>query len=136
MTNHNYLCGTSFLFVLSLLYFLVNLKNKPWVECAVASFLVPTAVLSQLFWKNPVRGSILHKIDAVVAKITLFSCSLYTLLYKFKITFVVILAAIGVSFYFSNYYSTLHWCSNPHLICHGSLHVLCFIALFYTFDHR
>ena len=136
-TNHKYLCYTNLLLIVSLFYFLFNIKeikNKPYVEYILASFLIVTIIFSQLFWSNPIQQSKIHKIDAIIAKIVIFSFILYTLLYKFKISYLLVLLAVATSFYFSNYYSKEEWCSNKHLFCHGSLHIFCFIATFYAFS--
>jgi len=136
-SNHKYLCYTNLLLIVSLFYFLFNIeetKKKPYVEYILASFLILTIVFSQLFWNNPIKQSKIHKIDAIIAKIVIFSFILYTLFYKFKFSYLLVLLAIATSFYFSNYYSNQEWCSNKHLFCHGSLHIFCFIATFYAFS--
>lgn len=136
-SNHKYLCYTNLLLIVSLFYFLFNIqetKNKPYVEYILASFLILTMIFSQLFWNNPIKQSKIHKIDAIIAKIVIFSFILYTLFYKFKFSYLLVLLAIATSFYFSNYYSNQEWCSNKHLFCHGSLHIFCFIATFYAFS--
>jgi phosphatidylserine synthase len=136
-SNHKYLCYTNLLLIVSLFYFLFNIqetKNKPCVEYILASFLILTIIFSQLFWNNPIKQSKIHKIDAIIAKIVIFSFILYTLFYKFKFSYLLVLLAIATSFYFSNYYSNQEWCSNKHLFCHGSLHIFCFIATFYAFS--
>lgn len=136
-SNHKYLCYTNLLLIVSLFYFLFNIqetKNKPYVEYILASFLILTIIFSQLFWNNPIKQSKIHKIDAIIAKIVIFSFILYTLFYKFKFSYLLVLLAIATSFYFSNYYSNQEWCSNKHLFCHGSLHIFCFIATFYAFS--
>ncbi len=133
--NHIYLCYTNLLLIISILYFLFNgQKKKPFIEYVLAMFLVATIICSQLFWKNPIKQSKIHKIDAIVAKIVIISFIIYTLLYKYKFGFLIVLLAISVSFYLSNYYSNKEWCCNNHLLCHGSLHIFCFIAIFYTFS--
>ena len=136
-SNHKYLCYTNLLLIVSLFYFLFNIeetKKKPYVEYVLASFLILTIVFSQLFWNNPIKQSKIHKIDAIIAKIVIFSFILYTLFYKFKFSYLLVLLAIATSFYFSNYYSNQEWCSNKHLFCHGSHHIFCFIATFYAFS--
>ena len=134
-TNHTYLRYTNLLLVISILYFLFNgQKQKPMVEYVLALFLVATIICSQLFWGNPIKQSRIHKIDAVVAKIVIFTFIIYTLLYKYKFGFLIVLFAIFVSFYLSNYYSNQEWCCNNHIFCHGLLHIFCFIAIFYTFS--
>jgi hypothetical protein len=136
-TNHKYLCYTNLLLVFSIIYFLFNKKeinNKSFFEYILAFLLILTIIFSQLFWKNPIKKSKIHIIDAIIAKIVIFSFIFYTLFYKFKFSYLLVLLAIGISFYFSNHYSTLEWCSNKHLLCHGSLHIFCFIATFYAFS--
>ena len=136
-TYHKYLCYTNLLLIVSLFYFLFNtqeVKEKPFLEYILASFLIITIIFSQLFWNNPIKQSKIHKIDAIIAKIVIFSFILYTLLYKFKFSYLLVLLAIAISFYFSNYYSNQEWCCNKHIFCHGTLHIFCFIATFYAFS--
>ena len=135
--QHKYLCYTNLLLVISILYFLCNikhLKTNKIIESVLAFFLVVTIILSQRFWTNPIKGSLVHRIDAMNAKVVILSCSLYTLIYKFSFQFCFILCLIVASAYFSNYYSMQEWCCNRHLCCHGLMHIFCFFALFYTFS--
>jgi hypothetical protein len=135
-TNYKYLCYTNLLLVLSVLYFLFNLKSinkNSIIEIIFAIALVLTIILSQLFWRNPIKSSRIHKIDAINAKIVILTFILYTIIFKFKLSFLFILVAIFISSYFSNRYSKQEWCSNKHILCHGLLHIFCFIATFYTF---
>jgi len=130
-TNHIYLCYTNLLLIISILYLLFNgQKNKPWIEYVLAMFLVATIICSQLFWKNPIQQSTIHKIDAIVAKIVISSFIIYTLLYKYKFGFLIVLLAIAVSFCLSNHYSKKEWCCNNHIFCHGLLHF--FVSLLYS----
>jgi hypothetical protein len=134
--NHQYLRYTSMLLLISIAYFLCtipDIKNHPKVEFILAIFLLVTLVCSQLFWDHPIQHSTIHKIDAIVAKIVIFSFIVYTLMYKFKISYLLVLAAIFISFYYSHKYSRQEWCSTNHLCCHGLMHLFCFIATFYTF---
>lgn len=133
-SNYLYLCYTNLLLLISIGYFLINIHlYTTYIEYLLAFFLVITIVCSQLFWSNPIKKSIIHKIDAMIAKIVIFSFIFYTIVYKFRISYVMILLAIAISFYFSNYYSNIEWCSNNHIFCHGLLHIFCFIATFYAF---
>jgi hypothetical protein len=135
-TNHKYLQYTNLLLVLSIFYFLCSkptLKEKPKIEYLLTACLIITIIFSQLFWNNPIKHSKIHKIDAIIAKIVIFSFILYTIIYKFKVSYLFVLFAIATSFYFSNYFSNKEWCSNQHLFCHGCLHIFCFIATFYAF---
>jgi uncharacterized membrane protein YgaE (UPF0421/DUF939 family) len=127
----HYLQYTNLLLVISLLYGLFNINS--FFEYILVLFLILTILCSQLFWSHPVRHSTIHKIDAIVAKIVIFSFILYTLRYKFKISYLGVLLAIFGSFYLSHHYSSQEWCSNQHLCCHGCMHIFCFIATFYAF---
>jgi hypothetical protein len=136
-TNHKYLCYTNLLLVISIFYFLYNRhKIKSIIEYILAFFLIIIIIFSQLFWNNPIKSSCIHKIDAIIAKIGIISFISYTIIKKFKFSFIPILLAIFIASYLSNYYSKQLWCSNKHLISHGSLHILCFIATFYTFTPK
>jgi len=134
--NHKCLQCTNLLLIISIFYFLYTkptLKEKHMIEYLLATFLIVTIAFSQLFWNNPIKHSKIHKIDAIIAKIVISSFILYTIIYKFKSSYLFILLLIGISFYFSNYYSNQEWCSSQHLFCHGCLHIFCFIATFYAF---
>jgi hypothetical protein len=75
-TYHKYLCYTNLLLIVSLFYFLFNtqeVKEKPFLEYILASFLIITIIFSQLFWNNPIKQSKIHKIDAIIAKIVIYS---------------------------------------------------------------
>jgi hypothetical protein len=134
MAKHQYLCYTNQLLIVSLLYFLFNKqKTTAWMEYVLASLLVITILFSQLFWKNPIKQSVIHRIDAIVAKISIFSFVLYTLIYKFKYSFLLVLFAFSISAYYSHLYSSQEWCCDKHLFSHGCLHIICFIATFYAF---
>ncbi len=133
MITHKYLLYTNLLLIISVVYFLFN-ENKPVFEYILASFLVITIILSQLFWNNPIKGSKIHKIDALFAKIVIFSFILYVLLFKFHISFLFILFFIALFFYFSNYYSKRDWCSKKHVLFHGLLHIFCFLGTIYAFS--
>jgi len=129
--NHHYLQYTNLLLILSILYFFQGKKTT--IEYILVLLLIIVIITSQLFWNNPVKGSTIHKIDAIIAKIAIFTLMIYTVIYKFKFSLLLVILAIAVSFYFSNYYSNEEWCCDEHLFCHGMGHIFCFIATLYTF---
>jgi hypothetical protein len=135
-TNHKYLCYTILLLIISILYFIFNLqeeKETPFFEYILALLLIIIIIFSQFFWNNPIKNSIMHKIDAITAKIGILSFIFYTLIYKFKTSYLLVLLGLCISFYFSNKYSTQEWCCNKHILCHGLLHICCFIGSLYAF---
>ena len=100
-SNHKYLRYTNLLLLFNLYFFSKNSN----IEFILSLLLIITIIASQFFWNNPVKDSIIHKIDAIIAKIVILLFILYTIIYKFKFSYLFILLAILVSFYFSNYYS-------------------------------
>ena len=134
-TTHKYLRYTSFLLIISILYFLFNqnLKETPKLEYVLALLLTLTVIFSQIFWNNPIKNSKIHKIDAIIAKTTIFSFIIYILIYKFKLSFIFFILAMYISFCFSDKYSNQEWCCNDHIFWHGLLHIICFICSLYAF---
>lgn len=59
---------TNGLLVLSYIFFL-QFSDKPAMEYILSICLLITICVSQIFWNNPVRYSIIHKIDGVIAKL-------------------------------------------------------------------
>lgn len=131
--KYNFLCLTNLLLLYSIVYFFYNNQKYILFEYILVSLLPFTIIFSQLFWYNPVRNSLIHRIDAIIAKIVIFSFIIYTLIYKFNFNYLILLTAIFISSYYSNYYSSKNWCCNNHLFFHGLLHIFCFISTFYAF---
>jgi hypothetical protein len=116
----------------ALYYFLFSEKNT--YETLLALMLILTVILSYFFWSDPVIGSDINIYDAVVAKLTLFLFISYTLWKRgFTWQYISILFLIGISFYYSDYYSSIQWCCTEHIHSHGVFHVLCTIGTFFAF---
>ena len=135
--NHNDLQITIIILLLAFVFFIVNSK-KNWIECTVGCMLILTFIFSQIFWANPIQYSFYHKIDAVIAKISIAMFLLYTLLYKdlsyyTLISYLLIMLGVAGSFYFSNYYSSREWCCDNHLFYHKFLHIFGGFGAFYAF---
>jgi hypothetical protein len=131
--NPTYLCNTHSLLLLTIIFFIFYVKNKSPFEYILAGLLVVSILLSQMFWSNPIQHSRIHRIDAVVAKLTIATFILYTLLYKFRYSYLLVLSALFITFYWSHSYSSQEWCSEQHIVWHGIFHVWCVIASFYAF---
>jgi Ca2+/Na+ antiporter len=132
-----YLQLTSSLLLVTFAFFLFNSK-KNICEIVLASLLLLTFILSQLFWSNPIRYSKIHKLDAIIAKFTLISFILYVFLFKqlsflhFNL-FLLLLCFMFYFFYYSHCHSCKEWCSNFHLYYHGLAHICCCITALYAF---
>ena len=128
---------TNLLLILSLLYFYFN-TVKNYTECILALLLVLVIISSQFFWRNPMRGTSIHKIDAIIAKVCILSFIFYTILFKLQtddltLIYAILLAFIAVAAGFSSYYSSKIWCGPSHLYSHAFLHYFCFIGTFFAF---
>jgi len=128
---------TSALFLISFIYYLYWSK-KNVNEVILGWCLIIVFYFSQLFWHNPIRGSLIHKLDAYIAKISIAYFIVYTLFCK-KMRYVQItqylymICIVIMAFYLSNYYSNQEWCSIKHIIFHTILHQVCFLLSLYAF---
>ena len=134
---HRVLLYTNLLLVISLIYFFFY-SNKNYMETMLALTLVPVIISSQLFWRNPIKGTVIHIIDSILAKICIFSFILYTIIYKFttfetSVIYSILLFYIGLAAWSSNRYSRIQWCSPDHIKSHAFLHYFCFMATFFAF---
>jgi hypothetical protein len=134
-----YLKITNFLLGISFIFFIINSK-KNINEILLGLCLLASILMSQLFWNSPKKYSLIHKLDAYVAKFSISYFIIYTLLCKnlqisrvLFYSYIVCLFGIFFSFYMSNYYSSREWCCSNHIYCHGILHICCFIASIYAF---
>ena len=130
------LCFTSILFLTGLYFFIMKPQNQqlPYIEYFLATLLIIRTITSILFWSNPLQHSTIHKTDAVIAKITILTFILYTLFYtSYKSSYLFLILALAIAFYASNYYSSIQWTSNEHILSHGLLHILGAIGTIYAF---
>lgn len=74
--SNQYLLLSSLLVLLPLsLFYMKTDKNK--YHYILANLLIINMILSILFWSNPVKQGLIHKIDAVFARISLICFLLY-----------------------------------------------------------
>ena len=100
--------------------------------------LLLTFISSQIFWANPIQYSFFHKLDAVIAKISIAMFIVYTLFYKdlphyILISYLFIILCLVCCFYYSNYYSSCEWCCDNHLFYHKLVHIFGGFGAFYAF---
>ncbi len=138
LKNHwHLLCVTSSLLITSFFFFLF-FSSHSLIECILAALLISVLITSQLFWYNPIRYSLLHRIDACIAKITILCFIIYTFLTKlqdnihlfFYILLLLVLFSMAI---LSEYYSQKEWLSTHHILFHGLLHICSFIGTFFAF---
>lgn len=135
--NHLHLCVSSSLLGTSLLCF-VLLSSHSLVECFLAFLLVCVLTTSQLFWYNPMRYSLLHRIDASIAKVTILCFFMYTFFIKSQndirfFVYTALFSSILIVAALSDIFSQKEWLSTSHIFCHGLLHLFGFIGTFFAF---
>jgi len=135
--DSTYLCITNLSLFFSLLFFYLHSKKNIY-EYFLALILVCIIICSQLFWSNPIQYSLIHQVDALVAKIGIFCFIFYIVFFKKHpwwgcLSAGFITVCIISSFYLSNHFSTIEWCSESHILFHGLMHLFCYIGTFFAF---
>ena len=125
-------------FLVPVAYFLLYTPEKPAKKSALAAALVVIFASSQLFWYNPVKNSIIHRFDALIAKIIIAGFILYTLLYTLRtinqvISYIALMGTIGITAFVGDRQSSKKWCSVGHIYSHALLHILGAIGATYAF---
>lgn len=95
-------------------------------------------ICGELFWINPVRNNIYHKIDRSMVRITFFYNVFYIFFIKststlFRLQFLYNIFLFMIFFYISNYYSSKKWCSRNHIISHVIFHIISSRGLLYAY---
>ena len=106
--------------------------NKNIYEYGLAGLLINNILFTILFWKNPIKHSVMHKLDALFARISLLGITGYIVFTKnnSSIALFFILFSIGMGlFYGSNKESCKHWCSTNHTLYHMCFHVFICLAV-------
>ncbi len=126
---------SSQLLLLPILYYLFYMI-KTMIHTILICFVFINYVLSILFWKKPMRYSLIHRLDSTFAKLSIVSIIFYILSKRLPIQylciFINIILIMSVFFYLSNYYSK-EWCCDDHIYMHFSAHIFANIALFFMF---
>ena len=124
--------------LLPVAYFLLHTPTKTAPQYALAAALMVVFASSQLFWRNPVKNSSMHRIDAFIAKLTVFGFVAYTLICALStitriIPYAAVIVAIGLAAAVGHRHSSKKWCSAGHIYAHGLLHVIGAIGATYAF---
>jgi hypothetical protein len=115
-------------------YFFHKYSIKNIYECYLASLIILSYVLSISFWKNAIKGSFIHRLDAIVAKFSITNLILYTIHHKkFRYSYLFFVNCIICSAILSHIESTKEWNSYRHVVFHLMLHFSCFFTSLYAF---
>jgi len=145
--NSKYLCITASALTVPYMIYMNRVVEEmvycsdekiPLVEHGLAILLFFAIYASQWFWSNAVKHSLSHRVDGIIAKITIVSFLLYALLFErgriqetpnlmFLVALLFVFAAM------SHLESSAQWCSDWHLFWHGGLHIISSICGAYVF---
>jgi hypothetical protein len=107
-------------------------------EYILVAFILFNIVASVLFWYNGNKHSGFHLVDGIFAKISLIVFIVYVLFFK-KIPyymiflFLILLSLVIYFIYYSNYCSTIQWCSESHIFHHAMFHACASMGAIYAF---
>ena len=130
MVYNKELAVTSSLFIVPL-YVLHN--NNIYVFWILQDLIILQGIVSTIFWCNPVKGSVIHKVDKVLARISISSVVGYKIYNNPTTMFIINVMIMLLFFKISNMYSRQTWCSKSHIICHGFAHLYAHNAIFLAF---
>lgn len=137
LERYNYCCLSILTFTYPLYFYSIKIvKNNYEHNCAILTSLM--IIFGELFWINPIKFGLFHKIDGIIVKINflfhinyLFFIKLFVVKDKIKlyITFLIFF----ILMYFSNYYSLQLWCSQNHILFHVFTHLISSYGITYTY---
>jgi len=136
MSNPHLLFSSLFV-LLPLSFFYLNPEKNNY-ENILAGLLLINFALSVLFWSNPIKNGLIHKIDAFFARVSVFCFIAYVVFLKkisiFHKTLFFILLFIGLLFfYYGSKESYKSFCFKNHSICHMFFHLFIYLAGCFAF---
>jgi hypothetical protein len=127
-----YITGITSLFsFFKFLQWYLTLSQPKIQDKILGIYCISVWISTILFWKNPIKNSLIHKVDAMIAK----SCCIYYIAYTLSQknleniyiwSYVVCINGMIFTFYLSNRASTKEWCSSDHIYYHGLLHLFAY----------
>jgi len=113
-------------------------KHRILVESGMAGILCWVVFTSHIFWANPKKGTIAHKMDVVSVKTTILAFLVYIAGFKrLPIqSFILFWVAFGCLIFFgyaSDLCSRNDWCGEAHIFYHSGLHFVGIMLSFYAF---
>lgn len=108
-------------------------KERNSYEIIISLLLFINIICSLAFWSNPIQNSIIHRIDAIFARVSIVFFTIYFLFYKetkliMKNIYLSTLINGVIMFYFSDENSRIEWCSENHINSHFIFHIFSIIG--------
>jgi hypothetical protein len=120
---------TSFLFLIPIFGYMKN-EIKTYHENVLVAMLSCNFLLSCLFWYDTKKNTLIHKIDAIFAKLTMSGFLIYTMTIKNNFMNYSLISQVLAVAYLSHKASQNKWYSRNHIIYHSLFHVLCSTSTF------
>jgi hypothetical protein len=127
------LVATSSLFFVPLYALHTNHIYVPWI---LKDMIIVQGVVSIAFWWSPVKGSPIHTVDKVLARISICSVIGYKMYTYPSISFTINIMVMFLFFKISNHFSRSEWCSKAHIINHGLAHLFAYNAIYLAFQQN
>lgn len=107
-------------------------------EYILVAFILFNIFASLLFWYNGNKHSGFHIVDGIFAKTSLIVFIVYVLFFKnipnyMIFLFLILLSLVIYFIYYSNYCSTIQWCSESHIFHHAMFHACASMGAIYAF---
>jgi hypothetical protein len=141
LLHHHILIISSSVFLVPILQFLRYNNHKYFqslVQCGLVCMLLCNYIFSVLFWWDGRPNTIIHRIDAFLARLSIVSFSSYILFFRnlelrWKALFLLVLQQCFRMYYFGSKASALNWCSDAHIIWHLFFHLFVGIGATFAF---
>ena len=133
--THKLLYTSSQLFLIPFFVYLFTEQSR--IQSILFSALFSNFVFSIAFWHDPIKGSLVHRIDAAAARTSFAMLLLYVIFLRSLswvgyIWFTLAILTTVLFFYMSNVYSSYEWCCMEHILCHVMAHTFTFISILFT----
>jgi len=136
--NHKILLFSACFFILPFLYLILFVENSNAYERYLSTIMLINFIFSILFWHNPIKNSIIHKLDRFFVILALIYGTIYISIIKsitieYKYFFLILFFIFIFLHKLSNKYSTKKWCSKKHIFYHFLMHIVGISASYIAF---
>ena len=133
--THKLLYTSSHLFLVP--FFIYFFTEQSRIQSILFSSLFSNFVFSIAFWNNPIKGSMVHRIDAAAARTSIAMMLIYITIFRNLswmgyIWYALSILTMALFFYMSNIYSSYEWCCIEHILCHFMAHIFAFISILFA----
>lgn len=126
-----------YLTISSLCFFMVGicyLYSNMLINKIIGLSVFITSLTSIIFWQDGRQNTIKHRVDSMWIRFELLLLIIITLFNsnkrnKISIIFCLILL-LGIALLYSDYFSSMHWCSPKHIYTHLITHFIFLTMLF------